>query len=252
MNYPLGTAIIGFASAGPARHRDHRAARDVPADARARSTRAAFARRLDHLMTVYDPAITAVQLNLLGSHDAPRAADAPAPATGPPPGSRCSSSSSCPARRASTTATSSAMEGGNDPDCRRAFPVDPAAGDRELRAFVAAHDRGPAGAPAPSAGARSGCSRPRATASCLLREADGQRALVVVNAGTTSGVDHVRAAEPVVAAHRRRSTCPGWDAPSLDPQAVEGRRRFSLALPGPAGPDPARGRSGTVGLSRPR
>ena len=105
MNYPLGTAIIGFASAGRLdgaiieQHGTYQRML-VPLDGRG------FARRLDHLMSVYDPAITAVQLNLLGSHDAPRLLTLMRRDLAAARGSRCSSSSSCRARRASTTATS--------------------------------------------------------------------------------------------------------------------------------------------------
>ena len=34
---------------------------------------ASFGRELERLQALYDPAVTAVMLNLLGSHDAPRA-----------------------------------------------------------------------------------------------------------------------------------------------------------------------------------
>jgi hypothetical protein len=64
----------------------------------------------------------------------------------------------------------------------------------------------------------------------LLREAEGQRALVVVNAGTTSEAITFELPNP---SWRRIAALdlPGWDAPSLDPQAIEGRRRYTLALP---------------------
>jgi cyclomaltodextrinase / maltogenic alpha-amylase / neopullulanase len=71
MNYPLAEAIISFAGG-------HRIDRRVvgqhfelgsnirPEDG------PTFAGRLERAMTAYDPAVTAVQLNLLGSHDTPR------------------------------------------------------------------------------------------------------------------------------------------------------------------------------------
>jgi cyclomaltodextrinase len=227
MNYPLGTAIIGFASAGrldSAIIEQHGTYRRMlaPLDA------PGFARRLDHLMSIYDPAITAVQLNLLGSHDAPRLVtllqrdrDAARIAMLLQlilPGAPCI-----------YYGDEIAMEGGNDPDCRRAFPVDPGAGDMELRSFVAAT----IAARRANVALRRGTVRVLAAdGHCLvlLREADEQRALVVVNAGSTSESITFELPNP---SWRGISAVelPGWDAPSLDPHAVEGRRRYSLSLP---------------------
>ena len=165
MNYPLGTAIIGFASAGrldSAIIEQHGTYRRMlaPLDA------PAFARRLDHLMSVYDPAITAVQLNLLGSHDAPRlltllqrdrdAARVAMLLQLILPGAPCI-----------YYGDEIGMEGGNDPDCRRAFPVDPGAGDRELRAFVQALLAASPRTMSPSAAGRSRSlpTRPRSRCS---------------------------------------------------------------------------------------
>ena len=227
MNYPLGTAIIGFASAGRLdgaiieKHGTYQRML-VPLDGRG------FARRLEHLMTVYDPAITAVQLNLLGSHDAPRlltlmrrdraAARVAMLLQLILPGAPCI-----------YYGDELAMEGGNDPDSRRAFPADPGAGDREMRAFVAAL----IAARRANAALRRGTVRVLAAEGhtiVLLREAEGQRALVVVNAGTTSEAITFELPNP---SWRRIAALdlPGWDAPSLDPQAIEGRRRYTLALP---------------------
>ena len=70
MNYPLTRAILGFAAAGTLEHREirrcglqHVAPLDAPA----------FAREVETLMTQHHPEVTDVQLNLLGSHDTPRA-----------------------------------------------------------------------------------------------------------------------------------------------------------------------------------
>ncbi|HEY8238434.1 MAG TPA: glycoside hydrolase family 13 protein [Candidatus Limnocylindrales bacterium] len=71
MNYPLTTAITSFAGA---EHLDRRVLRqqfmldegihaiDAPE----------FARRVEHVLGLYDPAVVAVQLNHLGTHDTPR------------------------------------------------------------------------------------------------------------------------------------------------------------------------------------
>ncbi len=71
MNYPLAEAILGYVGAGALNnavvlaHHEY-AGSVIPRDG------AAFGRRLRELLAAYDPATTAVQLNLLGSHDAPR------------------------------------------------------------------------------------------------------------------------------------------------------------------------------------
>ncbi len=71
MNYPLGEAILGFAGGsrldmavvrGHDQYRLHVRPTDGPA----------FAARVTELVSAYDPDVTAVQLNLLGSHDTPR------------------------------------------------------------------------------------------------------------------------------------------------------------------------------------
>ena len=72
MDYPLAEAILGYVG-GPsldhavvAGHHEY-AGSIVPLDG------AAFSARLVELLSVYDPDVVAVQLNLLSSHDAPRA-----------------------------------------------------------------------------------------------------------------------------------------------------------------------------------
>src|SRR6266705_3531697 len=70
MNYPLAEAIIGFVGGRslnePLLRTHHEYARVTRLDG------PAFAARLGELLSDYDPATTAVQLNLLGSHDTPR------------------------------------------------------------------------------------------------------------------------------------------------------------------------------------
>ncbi|MGQ9681144.1 MAG: glycoside hydrolase family 13 protein [Anaerolineae bacterium] len=68
MNYPLGRALISFCGSQTLR-RDfhHDQFRLQPLDA------AAFGRELEHLLGLYDWEITQAQLNLLDSHDLPRA-----------------------------------------------------------------------------------------------------------------------------------------------------------------------------------
>ena len=71
MNYPLAEAILGFVG-GRRLDREVIDAHGTYAGAVRPLDGPAFADRLQELLTVYDPAVTAVQLNLLGSHDLPR------------------------------------------------------------------------------------------------------------------------------------------------------------------------------------
>lgn len=71
MNYPLAEAILGFVGGseldlGIVRGHNEYAGSVVARDG------AGFAHRLQELLVAYDPATVAVQLNVLGSHDAPR------------------------------------------------------------------------------------------------------------------------------------------------------------------------------------
>jgi len=72
MNYPLGLAILGFAG-GPDLDFDVAAGQTDYRNSLHDLDGVAFGQRLDHCLGVYDPATTAVQFNLIGSHDAPRA-----------------------------------------------------------------------------------------------------------------------------------------------------------------------------------
>ncbi len=183
MNYPLGTAILGFVGDGHLnddviqRHESYR--RMIH-----RLDGPAFASRLDALMTNYDPAVVAVQLNLIGSHDSPRAVTVLG-------GDRASLrqavllQATLPGAPCTYYGDEIGMEGDHDPDCRRAFPVDPAAGDRAVRAFVqaafAARHRHVA--------LRRGSMAILGAAGQAVayqRDADGRRAIVALNAGSTT------------------------------------------------------------------
>lgn len=136
MNYPLAEAILGYVSGD---HLDERLVRkhhefgtytkklDGPG----------FAARLEELLGVYEPETVAAQLNLLDSHDAPRFI------------SMCSGDTASYRLALTLLATlpgapcvyygdEVGLEGGLDPDSRRAYPWDPASQDLELRAFVRA------------------------------------------------------------------------------------------------------------------
>ncbi len=189
MNYPLATAILGFAGGdhldqGVIQRHDSYRRMLHPLDG------PAFGRRLEALMSNVDPAVVAVQLNLIGSHDAPRAltvlgGDRTAMRLamllqGTLPGAPCI-----------YYGDEIGIDGDHDPDNRRAYPADPGAGDRELRSFVrtvlaARHEH---------VALRRGEVRVLSAvggAIAILREADGRSAVVAVNAGR----DRARLAVP--------------------------------------------------------
>jgi neopullulanase len=225
MNYPLGYAILAFAAGD---HRDE-AAIEAQADVRAGMRRAdgtAFLDRVNHLLRTYDPAITAVQLNLLGSHDTPRIL------------TLCGGDTT--AIRLATVAQMTlpgapciyygdeiGMTGGGDPDCRGPFPDDPSAGDRELRAFV----RGVAalrhGHPALRGGAfaRAGAAGP---AAAYLRADDREAIVVALNAGESPV--HLAVDLPELDGRSLVPLSPdGWSwAPGAPVKVVDGRTTFEL------------------------
>jgi neopullulanase len=123
MNYPLLEAIVSFVSG---QHLDLEAVasqqtlrgRIVPIDG------PKFAARLEELDALYDPAITAVQLNLLDSHDTPRVRtmcgeDLDSVRLG------ILAQMTLPGAPCLYYGTEIGMSGWGDPDCRRAFPADP-------------------------------------------------------------------------------------------------------------------------------
>jgi neopullulanase len=183
MNYPLGIAILGFVGgasldraviAGQSNYARQLVALDGPG----------FGAALQRQLSLYDPAVTAVQYNLIGSHDTPRA--------------RTVMGGSAARLRLATLlqltlpGTPSiyygdelAMEGTADPDNRRGYPP---AGDVlpadavETRSFVRAAIAARRGHVALRRGeARVVGAGPRWIA--IERTAEGRRALVAVNAG---------------------------------------------------------------------
>ena len=129
MNYPLAEAIIGFAGGRslnePLLRSHHEYARVTHLDG------PAFAARLGELLSAYDPATTAVQLNLLGSHDTPRvlsllgsdfeAMELAVLLQGTLPGAPCV-----------YYGDEVGVTGGKDPESRRGFPWDPGRWESDL------------------------------------------------------------------------------------------------------------------------
>jgi neopullulanase len=180
MNYPLGLAILGFASAG----RLDQAAIDGQADYRRflkPLDASGFAARLSHLLTLHNPATTSVQYNLIGSHDSPRARTCLA---GDAAALRIATllQMVLPGTPAIYYGDELGMEGGPDPDCRRGYPEVADEDGLAMRAFVRAavharHEHVALRSGTVAIAAASG------QAVALAREADGARALVAVNSG---------------------------------------------------------------------
>jgi neopullulanase len=134
MDYPLGEAILGYVG-GPSldmgvvgahnEYREHLHPLDGPA----------FAARLVELLGVYDPDVVAVQLNLVGSHDTPRALTV---FGGDRAAFRMAVLLQCmlPGAPCIYYGDEVGLTGGNDPANRSAFPWDTGAWDEELRSFV--------------------------------------------------------------------------------------------------------------------
>ncbi|MEO8468606.1 MAG: glycoside hydrolase family 13 protein [Chloroflexota bacterium] len=183
MNYPLTMAILGFVggphldlglAAGQQNYRDNLVALDGPG----------FAAKLVRNLTMNRPEATAVQFNLLGSHDAPRAMSVLSEDA-----VRLRIATllqlSLPGTPSIYYGDELAMSGGPDPDCRRSFPERLAdAGDAALdhRAYV----RSAIAARRDAVALRRGNASVVAAAGraiALARNADGHHGLVLVNAG---------------------------------------------------------------------
>jgi neopullulanase len=183
MNYPLGMAILSFVG-GPALDAGVIAGQVNYARAIAPLGGAPFGAQLERLFDLYDPAVTAVQYNLIGSHDTPRA--------------RSVMGGSAARLRLATLAQlmlpgapaiyygdELAMEGVTDPGCRGSYPPvgeTLAADAAETRDFVRATIHARRDHPE----LRSGEVRVAGAGGrwvVLERTAGGRRALVVLNAG---------------------------------------------------------------------
>jgi glycosidase len=221
MDYPLTEALLGFTS-GPHldqrvldfhhEYRDHVRTMDA----------AAFAARLDELLHAYDPDVVAVQLNLLSSHDTPRFLTLAG-------GDRAS------LRLATLLQMTLAgapcvyygdeigLEGGPDPDSRRAFPADPAAWDQDLRAFM----RGAIALRHARPALRHGAHRTlAAVGGCHVhaRTLGAETVVVAVNAGSEAAVMGVDVPE-VVGRGLREERWPGIGGTAAGGEpAIDGAR----------------------------
>jgi cyclomaltodextrinase len=183
MNYPLGLAILGFVGgagldaaviAGQANYARALVQLDGPA----------FGLALDRMHALYTPEVTAVQFNLLGSHDTPRARSVMG---GSVERLRLATllQLTLPGTPSIYYGDELAMEGAADPDCRRAYPplgetlpVEAVAMRAFVRAMLRARHEHPA---LRRGGVRVVASGPRWI--MLDRRAGERQALVVANAG---------------------------------------------------------------------
>jgi neopullulanase len=136
MNYPLAEAIISFVAGDHLDEAVVRSHHEYGPNIR-RIDGPAFGRRLEELRDAYDPAVVAVQLNLLDSHDSPRIHTL----VGEDRASYRLAvllQATLPGAPCIYYGDEIGLPGGNDPDCRRSFPRDEAAWDHDLLAFVSA------------------------------------------------------------------------------------------------------------------
>jgi neopullulanase len=206
MNYPLAEAILGFAAGEHLAHDvlafHHEYREHVrPLDG------AAFAAELERITALYAPAVTAVQLNLLDSHDTPRfltlaggdraALRLAILLLGTLPGAPCI-----------YYGDEIGLEGGPDPDSRRSFPEDEAHWDHDLRAFTRAVFALRRASPA----LRQGTLRVAGAAGGAIafeREDEGERWLVALNASEAS--ERLVTSVPGAGGRRLEAVgLPGW------------------------------------------
>ncbi len=136
MNYPLGEAILGFAGGSALDLAIVRSHHEYAANIR-RLDGPAFASRVRELAGAYDPSVVASQLNLLGSHDAPRMRTV---LGGDPARVRLAVllQSTLPGAPCVYYGDEIGLVGGNDPQNRGAFPWDQARWEPGLRDTVRA------------------------------------------------------------------------------------------------------------------
>lgn len=183
MNYPLAEAILGFAG-GPSLDMDVVRSHHEYGLSMGPLDGPGFAARLIETLEAYDPAVVSVQLNLLGSHDAPRLRTV---LGGDDAAVRLATilQMTLPGAPCIYYGDEIGLAGGNDPACRAAFPWDEARWDTGLRAFVREVVRLRSDEPA----LRHGETTILAAADDAVayeRRLDERTVIVAVNAGVTA------------------------------------------------------------------
>ena len=228
MNYPLAAAILSFTAAGRIDRRV--TAQHFTINAQVRDDDApAFAARLDRALTVYDPDVTAVQLNLLDSHDTPRFLSM---ASGDVASLRLATliQMTLPGAPSIYYGDEIGMTGELDPNNRAAFPWhDPGRWDRGLMAYVA----GAARLRAALGVLRHGGTRIAAAEGRTIgfvRTDESSGALIVVNAGDEAVTLELHVGEldgRTLVAQR----WPGGPAGPVEDRITVGEGRVTVALP---------------------
>jgi neopullulanase len=180
MNYPAGFAALSFCAGS---HRDERVIRqhgEVGANVR-RDDGPTFLGRLEHALTCYDPAINAVQMTMVDSHDTPRLLSMCA---GDVDGVRLTYLVLLTVGGAPCIyyGDEIGMAGEQDPYSRGSFPTDEAAWDRDLRAFFRGAIALRRAHPALRTGAFTPAGASGMTAAYLRRD-DAGAFVVCINAG---------------------------------------------------------------------
>ncbi len=243
MNYPLLEAILSFVG-GPSLDRalvasHHELSQHVDA-----GDGAAFGARLAGLLGAYDPATNGAMLNLLSSHDMPRIRSL---LSGDLAAVRLAVllQMTLPGAPSVYYGDEVGLEGGNDPDCRRAFPPGPEGCDEALRGFHRAAIAARRAHPALRAD-RVRIAASAASAVALVRggpddpTAAGETCVVALNAGTEPQVLEV--AVPELAGRRLAA---------LDAALVVGAPGDASAAAGAGLDTPTVGRDGVVALALP-
>lgn len=181
MDYPLAAAILGYVG-GPSLDGAVVAGHHEYAGSIVELDGAAFAARLVELLSVYDADVVAVQLNLLSSHDTPRALTV---LGGDREALRMAMllQASLPGAPCIYYGDEVGLAGGNDPANRGAFPWAEERWDRSLHAYVRAVLRLRANEPA----MRHGSTRAIGAAGpavAIERALGADRLVVAVNPGT--------------------------------------------------------------------
>jgi cyclomaltodextrinase / maltogenic alpha-amylase / neopullulanase len=227
MNYPLAEAILGFAAGGDL----DRAIVDGHGMYRndlQPMTGAAFGGRVVDLSTAYEPAVVSAQLNLLGSHDAPRLRTV---LGGGLERTRMATllQLTLPGAPCIYYGDEIGLTGGNDPACRGAFPWDEARWEPGLRESVQALLRLRHADPAlRDGGIRIVGATDAAVA--LERGAGSSRFVVAANASAEPVRLDLRFADaaPGAGGHLAPVVLPGFDGVGESP-IVDGRARLDMA-----------------------
>ncbi len=228
MNYPLGEAILSFTGAPVLDEGVIRAHHEFGPNIRPEDG-PTFAARLSAVLGAYPEEVAAVQLNLLDSHDSPRVHTL---VSGDRAAYRLAVllQATLPGAPCLYYGDEIGLEGGNDPDCRRAFPAE-AAWDLGLLEFVSAAFALRAGEPALRRGSWRIAGAEGGTVA-VERQLDGSRLLVAINAGVGPATLAIDLPDAADGHHLEPVPLPGW---RNDTVAIEQGGHARIDLPARSG-----------------